>query len=273
MMNNNPKYSNERANKFAWFVIILTIAVLVITALILIVYLRSGTKEKDSGKMSKKGMNSLNYEKPLSELPEIQEKQKPSFSNFNGCPPEGDAGDPALNRLKNRTDEGNYVPVDFDALIKIKWPKDIERRNRANWSPIDAQAIARYEGIPIAIEGFLAGAKIEGPESCNCHGADKEMRDYHLWLTKSAGEDRSGSIVVEVSPPLRAKHPNWDIKNLRKIVKGQLEVRISGWLLMDPEHPDQIGKTRGTIWEIHPIMLIELKENGKWISLDNLNSV
>jgi hypothetical protein len=39
-------------------------------------------------------------------------------------------------------------------------------------------------------------------------------------------------------------------------------VRISGWLMMDPEHPDQIGNTRGTIWEIHPIMQIEVQESG-----------
>jgi hypothetical protein len=31
------------------------------------------------------------------------------------------------------------------------------------------------------------------------------------------------------------------------------EVRIRGWLMLDQEHPEQIGKTRGTLWEIHPI--------------------
>ena len=38
---------------------------------------------------------------------------------------------------------------------------------------------------------------------------------------------------------------------------------------MDPEHPDQISKTRGTIWEIHPIMQIETLKNGAWVPLDD----
>jgi len=37
-----------------------------------------------------------------------------------------------------------------------------------------------------------------------------------------------------------------------------LAVRISGWLMLDPEHPDQLGKTRGTIWEIHPVMKLKV---------------
>jgi hypothetical protein len=39
--------------------------------------------------------------------------------------------------------------------------------------------------------------------------------------------------------------------------------------MMDPEHPDQIGKTRGTIWEIHPIMQIETRSGGTWKPLDD----
>jgi hypothetical protein len=41
-------------------------------------------------------------------------------------------------------------------------------------------------------------------------------------------------------------------------------VRISGWILLDPEHPDQVGKTRATIWEIHPVMKIEVSTGGMW---------
>jgi hypothetical protein len=55
----------------------------------------------------------------------------------------------------------------------------------------------------------------------------------------------------------------------RNIVKNKQKVRIRGWLMMDPEHPDQVGKTRGTIWEIHPIMQVETQQGGRWVSLDN----
>jgi len=203
-------------------------------------------------------------------LPEMRNKPEPVSTAFKGCPPEGDGGDPALNRLKNRVDEGNYLPVQFDAIEKLPWPPDVERRKRANWSASDTQAVERYEGLPVAVEGYLANVKEEGPESPNCHGADHEFRDFHVWLVKSAGEDRSQSIVVEVTPHGRDKHPAWSLDRLRQIVRSQQHVRIGGWLMLDPEHPDQVGKTRGNIWEIHPIMKIEVEQRGKWVALDNL---
>jgi hypothetical protein len=51
-------------------------------------------------------------------------------------------------------------------------------------------------------------------------------------------------------------------------VDGKTKVRISGWLLMDQEHPDQVGKTRGTIWEIHPIIAFDVQRGNTWVSLD-----
>ena len=74
-----------------------------------------------------------------------------------------------------------------------------------------------------------------------------------------------------MTPPVRANHPNWTTKLLRKIGKDQQRVRISGWLMLDPEHPDQVGKTRGTIWEIHPVMQVEVQQQGRWVSLDKVS--
>jgi hypothetical protein len=203
-------------------------------------------------------------------LPEMPEKPGPAEITFKGCPPEGDGGDPVLNRLKNRVDEGDYVPVDFDAVEQLDWPKAVERRDHSKWSAQDAAAIARYEGIPIAIEGYLAGARESEEESCNCHGAEHQFHDFHVWLTKTAGEDRTRSIVVEPTPRVRVKHRGWTTEALNRIVKNRQKVRISGWLMFDPEHPDQVGKTRGTIWEIHPVMRIEVQQRGQWVTLDSL---
>jgi hypothetical protein len=139
---------------------------------------------------------------------------------------------------------------------------------------VDRAAVARYEGIPVSVEGYLAGAKVEGPESPNCHGADSKYRDWHIWLTGAPGESRSTSIVVETTPRVRAVHPAWRMAQLRRAVRDTARVRISGWLMLDPEHPEQVGKTRGTIWEIHPIMRIEVQQRGGagsgWSSLDSL---
>lgn len=202
-------------------------------------------------------------------LPDMANKPRPLLRSFNGCPPEGDGGDPDLNRLKNRVDDGQYISVPFEAVEQLEWPKAIERRRRADWPAGDAESVSRYEGLPLSLEGYLANAREEGPESPNCHGADASFRDFHIWLTKTAGEDRAQSIVVEMTPPIRAQHMHWTTTLLGHLVRDKDRVRVSGWLMLDPEHPDQVGKTRGTIWEIHPIMKFEVDQNGKWIALDD----
>lgn len=202
-------------------------------------------------------------------LPDMPNKPVPQSSTFQGCPPEGDGGDSQLNFLKNRTDEGNYVPVMFDAVLNLTWPKTTERRKMDTWSAKDAAVIAKYEGIPVSVEGFLFGAKQSGPESASCHGTASDLTDWHIWLTKTAGEDRTHSIVIETTGRIRALH-KWTLPMVEQIAKNQTPVRISGWLFFDPEHPDEVLKTRGTIWEIHPIMQIEVKQNGQWVPLDNL---
>jgi hypothetical protein len=203
-------------------------------------------------------------------LPEMPDKPTPKQITFQGCPPEGDGGDPALNLLKNRVDEGDYVPVDFDAIVQLPWPESIERRDRKNWPAAETAEVARYEGIPVVVEGFLYNTRLEGPESPNCHGADAEQRDWHVWLIKAPNDDRTGSIVVETTPRIRAQHPGWTVQKMNEAENDDLPARISGWLMLDPEHPDQLGKTRGTIWEIHPITQIELMVDGQWVLLDDM---
>jgi hypothetical protein len=205
-------------------------------------------------------------------LPEMSVKPQPAEINFQGCPGEGDNPRQAdLNRLKNRVDEGEYVPVAFDSIANLPWPKAVERQPAHDrWSAADLGEVERYEGVPVSVEGYLAGAKQEGPESPNCHGDDAQFRDFHIWLVKDASDDRSRSIVVEVTPRVRANHPNWRTDLLGQLVKKDQRVRISGWLMLDPEHPDQVGKTRATIWEIHPVMQIEVNQGGQWTPLDKV---
>jgi hypothetical protein len=191
---------------------------------------------------------------PALGLPDLPVKPRPRHESFRGCPPEGDGGKRWLNLLKNRVDEGKYVPVAFDSILNLGW------RNGE---------IERYQGIPVAVEGYITKARLQGPESPNCRGADPEFKDYHVWLTKTAGEERERSIVVEPTPVIRAKHPAWTLDNLNRLRQQNARFRISGWLLLDPEHPEQIGKTRGTIWEIHPVMKIEVQQGGRWVNLDD----
>jgi len=154
------------------------------------------------------------------------------------------------------------LPVSFDAIAKLACPNRAEKRPRFGIRASVRDEIAKHEGLPLSVEGYIARAQWEGKESCNCKSDEPEMRDIHFWLTKEPTRDRSESIVVEVTPRQRAKHSAWTISRLKRIAERHERVRISGWLMFDGEHPDQVGKTRGTLWENHPVMEIEFPWSG-----------
>src|SRR5262249_3000429 len=104
-------------------------------------------------------------------LPDASLKQQPQEITFDGCPPEGDGDDPVLNQNKNRVDAGNYQPIAFSDILSLTWPKAIERKRHDQWSASAQAEIAQNEGLPVAVEGYLAMAREEGPESTNCHSA------------------------------------------------------------------------------------------------------
>lgn len=190
---------------------------------------------------------------------------------FHGCPPEGDGGDPDLNRLKNRdlSPPANGVrDVTVSQLIE-ELPvnaADMGRKKRSAWTAEARSEVGDLERHGIRVQGVLIMAKVEGPEACNCHSAT--YVDHHLWLADDADTDRTEAMVVEISPRLLGDHPAWKDANLQQLVKDKTPVRITGWPMWDQEHPEQLGKTRGTLWEIHPIHQIEVMTGGQWHSLD-----
>ncbi|MDT7604964.1 MAG: hypothetical protein QOF61_2961 [Acidobacteriota bacterium] len=200
-------------------------------------------------------------------------------SDFAECPPSGDGGDPQLNVLKNRKKKGAWREVTIQKMLDLDWPADIERRQRSNWSSDNMAQVHKNEVKgALRIEGWLAGAKAEGEESCNCHSPTEV--DYHLWVVdapeKASKSNRFQSVVCEVTPRVRAGHKKgWDITRIAEVVKTRTKVRLSGWLLMDQEHPEQLPRpqnenpTRGSLWEIHPIIKFEVKQGGKWVRLED----
>ena len=77
---------------------------------------------------------------------------------------------------------------------------------------------------------------------------------------------------VSSSSPRRASRKTiW--RGLRKILHRGVDVpvRISGWLLFDPQHTNHLKKYRSTLWEIHPITKIEVwdTDTEKWVNLDD----
>ena len=51
-------------------------------------------------------------------------------------------------------------------------------------------------------------------------------------------------------------------------VERDVLVRLSGWLYFNPDHPQDVGRTRATLWEISPVMQIEVFQDGRWNPLD-----
>jgi hypothetical protein len=192
----------------------------------------------------------------------------PQVETFQGCPPQGDGGDSQLNIRKNRIDVGQWQQASVASLVELPYPAGVVKTPRAAWSSSDAADVAQNEGRPVQAEGYMLFVRHEGTESPNCH--DANARDFHMWLAGSPGSmaDRAHAMVVEVTPRVRALNSGWQ-SDLRLLGLIGQHVRISGWLLLDQEHPEQVGKTRGTLWEIHPIMQIEVEQHGRWINLND----
>jgi hypothetical protein len=188
--------------------------------------------------------------------------------DFRGCPVEGDGGDPALNRLKNRTEvPPAYEALHFEDLAGLEVPTGVSKSARSKWPQSTLDALEPQEKRAVAVVGYLLAVKLEGRESPNCHSDEPAERDFHIWLANSPDDERAEAVVVEVTPRIRALHKRWTTGNLKTYVQLKTRVRISGWLMLDPEHPDQVGKTRATLWEIHPITKIEAWIGEKWVEL------
>ena len=189
---------------------------------------------------------------------------------FDGCPPEGDGGDRALNRLKNREAPSALRDTPFDSVLLLAIPDEASGRYRSRWPKRVSALVAPIERRAVRVEGYVARARLSGPEATNCHGDAARYRDYHVWITATPTPDRSRSVIAEMTPRFRARHSGWTVERLGEVARRHDPVRVGGWLMLDQEHPEQIGRTRGTLWEIHPITSFEVWRGGRWIALDDL---
>ena len=162
------------------------------------------------------------------------------------CDPNG-IGDAApgsvsahMNPFKNRTTE--ITTANEITVAKILGFAESEDEGQ------EAQAVE--------LKGHLLNYRHEGAESPNCHSDTR--KDYHIWVgtvgaDASDSDARAESVVVELTPNIQDQHSDWAGK-LHSLMDR--DVCVKGWLFFDHDHADQVGKTRGTQWEIHPIMKI-----------------
>jgi hypothetical protein len=206
------------------------------------------------------------------------------FFGTERCGPTGDAtdksvADPYLNALKNRdVAPASYVHTTVAAVVADK-PNALSegKRRRDKWlDPNHRKELVKKESTGIEVIGYLAGVTAEKEESCNC--ADPKHKDHHMWLVANPGDKQAKSMVVEISPRLLNAHPDWP-KLASKAHTDGTQVRIRGWRTFDQEHPEQLHNrpnkdgtthhaTRATLWEIHPILEIDVKQGGTWVPID-----
>ena len=191
----------------------------------------------------------------------------PPPTNFHGIPPQGIGGDSLLNIEKNRW----YAPQNYsDMTISdfINLPHDsltaMGAKDRDNWSSAASVQAAAGESKAVRVTGYFVNVHKEGKESCN--GNDTNYVDFHLWIADDANKRDSQSIIAEMTPFWKEQYPKWQLKTLDSLASFHTQVRISGWIMWDEDHP--VGSSRASLWEIHPITKFEYYSGGAWQALE-----
>ncbi len=151
----------------------------------------------------------------------------PQPGDFQGCPEQGQGGDPDLNRLKNRAEQvsapESMTVAQINALVM---PLEALRGKRATWPASTRQEISALEQKGVVVEGFLIGAKQSSTETTNCKRQD--LRDYHIWIVDAADQTRAESVVVETTPRWLVANPGWRLHTLKRLAQQRAKVRITG---------------------------------------------
>ena len=210
-------------------------------------------------------------------------KGTPKKTTFNGdegpCGFAGDGGDPVQYTLKNRADapKPNQIhDVTWDAISGLDYPGKnggtFAKPHRKDWKASDLAAITPVEGVALRVVGFLAAIKPQtgNEEGTNCGQSEAGDVDFHLALVKNSGDEEKTSIVIEFTPRFLKDHPNWTKAKMTPWLNSNDPIRVTGWLMYDPNHKAHLGKYRSTLWEIHPITKFEVFQNGQFVDLDDL---
>lgn len=174
-----------------------------------------------------------------------------SFFSFaqTPCPPEGTAKlykDQVANQYKNR----DIVVSQIDSTVTL----EKMLADGPDYTRFNPQAY-------VEITGYLVLTRLGGKESCNCGASIDSMRDNHIYIGLTPHSLEKECVIVEITPKFKKKHPRFDLKYM----VGK-KVRVRGYLFCDMEHKANAVNTctscgspwRKTIWEVHPVVLIEL---------------
>ncbi|HET6400875.1 MAG TPA: hypothetical protein VFH95_05685 [Candidatus Kapabacteria bacterium] len=207
------------------------------------------------------------YVNQPNEIPQVRELGMVP-ETIGGVGVDGTGGDRELNREKNRFDAPkNFADLDAEAVLKIPDALLIEagRKKREYWSGDARDYDSREESQGVRLTGYLIAVRESGPESCN--GYSDSLRDFHIWIADNPNAWKADAVIAEMTPRWKSVHSEWQLHELERLAERHAKVRASGWLMWDEEHPDEVGKSRGTQWEVHPVTNFEVNSGGEWETL------
>ena len=194
--------------------------------------------------------------------------QSTAPKSFHGFTRDGIGGDPLLNDQKNRwTAPTALLQLSVSQIMALPHSElsSMGKEDRKKWTATAIAQADASESHGVQVVGYLAKAKESGSEACN--GKSDALHDFHIWITESPGENKNQGIIIEATPYWKEQFPAWTLQAFEKLALNNAKVRILGWLLWDDEHADEVGKSRGSLWEVHPFTKFEVEIGGSWKEL------
>ncbi len=139
---------------------------------------------------------------------------------------------------------------------------------------------ARPERVAPGLRALTAGRSCRGDDG-PLHGLDAPRSADYLGCAAEGTPGRDAPLNVLKNcadePPADA----WECRDVawmlalpvpdglpREMRRSQTRVRVCGWTMLDPEHPSEVGGSRSTLWEVHPILHIDVQRaEGDWQEL------
>jgi hypothetical protein len=185
------------------------------------------------------------------------------------------SSDTQLNLRKNYTSDPKSRTPELISLEEIK-----RMEYPTQWfSGKDRSALESLgEGKLVKVEAYLVGIRYGDATSANCKLTISQAINHMLVLvskdaleTMDFSKREATSVTAEITPRVRRMYAtsrtkkgremwitNWTKWKLDALIlaapRRGLPVRITGLLLLDPEHKYH----RATDWEIHPVLGIEV---------------
>jgi hypothetical protein len=131
----------------------------------------------------------------------------------------------------------------------------------ANWTAAARGRVFQPDDMPVSFVGFLSSADAAGAEPTNC--GTRAGVDWHLWLGSQPHAQHILTFIAESTGRVRALERGFNLQQLRSFATQGSKIRITGWLMLDSEHPEHPAN-RSTIWEIHPVTGIDVWTGNHW---------